>query len=98
MTEHPALTPFFQKRFVCPNHGYFDVRLSIKPTTSFIAKCPTCSEPALEREGFECSGRTAGPIPHVTRPRIEEMTVYEFPSYENKGFQQARKKRNTRKK
>src|SRR5579871_6068566 len=92
MSTQPALVPFFQKRYVCASHGYFDVRLSERPAASFVAKCPTCSKPADEREGFECSGKTSGAVPHVTMPRLEEYTEMQFPAFGGKGFQQAKNK------
>lgn len=96
MPDISSLKPFFQKRFVCASHGYFDVRLSRKPASAFVAKCPTCDEPAEERAGYECSGETVGPVPHVTKPRLEEYIIHEFPDFNSKGFQQARRKRQTR--
>lgn len=95
MLPQSALKPFFQKRFVCPAHGYFDVRISARPAR-FTAKCPTCKHAALEREGFECTGKTSGPIPHITKPRLEEYAEMEFPAFGGKGFQQAKKKARTR--
>jgi hypothetical protein len=92
VNDQPALVHFFQKRFVCAHHGYFDVRLSNKPPASFVAKCPTCKKPAAEREGYECTGKTNGPVPHVTMPRLEEFAEFEFPSFGGKGFQQAKRK------
>lgn len=97
MPTSEVLKPFFQKRYVCAQHGYFDVRLPKRPADSFRPKCPVCSAISEPRgEEFECTGKTTGPIPHITKPRIEETVTFEFPSYSEKGFQQARRKGQTR--
>lgn len=85
------LRPFFQKRFVCAYHGYFDVMLSERLAEKFRPRCPVCKEFAEPREGYECTGKTAGPLPFITKPRIDESVVYEFPQISDKGFRQVRR-------
>lgn len=87
------LHPFFQKRFVCAFHGYFDVMTAAQLPDSFRPKCPSCRQKCEPREGYECSGKTATPLPHITKPRPEEVVEYQFPEYSAKGFRQARRKR-----
>lgn len=76
--EQPALRPYHQSRWVCLLHGFFDVRLPQRPSTGYRALCPECERPAASRDGYECTGKTSGPIPHRTRPRLEENPEIEL--------------------
>lgn len=86
------LHPFFQKRFFCPEHGYFDVMTAKKLKESSRPKCPTCQIPAYPREGYECTGKTTQTLPIVTRPRLQEYLEFEFPELGTKGFRQPKRK------
>jgi hypothetical protein len=90
---HLQLTSYFQKRYVCVYCGYFDVMLAEPHQASFRPKCPTCRKASEPRDGFECTGKTTNAIPHITKPRMMETVIHEFPEFSQKGFRQVRRRR-----
>lgn len=92
MLTTEVLKPFFQKRYVCAQHGYFDIMLASKPAESFCPKCPVCGEKSFPRDGYECTGKTSRDLPYISKPRLEEYVEFEFPELGTKGFRQVKKK------
>lgn len=78
MQETAVLMPYHQSRWVCLQHGFFDVRLAERPPASYRARCPDCERPAEPREGFECCGKTTNPIPFRSKPRLDEVPELEL--------------------
>lgn len=73
-----GLKPYHQTRWTCFGHGFFDVMLPQKPPENYVARCPDCGRPAERREGYECTGYTAGALPRMTKPRLDETPEIEI--------------------
>jgi len=78
MASASQLKPFFQSRWVCVRDGYFDVRTPILRCRPTRVLCPQCQKPAVRRDDNECTGMTMGPVPHSTKPRMEETPEVQF--------------------
>lgn len=80
----PGGRTYHQSRWACVFHGFFDLRLPSRPPESFHPTCPVCKRQAQRREGYECTGITSGPVPHCTKPRIEENPEMEIQLFDGK--------------
>lgn len=91
MEQQPVMKAYHQSRWVCLRHGYFDIRLPKEPPKSFRARCPDCERPADSREGYECAGKTIGPVPYRSKPRLSESPEIEVALFTNSAVRKTRK-------
>lgn len=98
MSSAEALKQFFQRRYRCNTHGFFDVFTTAKPVDGSKAPCPECREPAFLRDGYECEGRTARTLPFTTKPRLSNEMEFEFPAFDGGKFRKPRRKKTLKRK